>query len=395
MVIGRTSADPVLTPLRVLFVLANPVDLTPFDEARVWREVAEALEPLEARASMVIERLADPTENALKRSLEQGRWHALHLVVHAHERRAARYGTIALQSADGHARNVTAGYLAKLVAGSPSVRLVVLQACRGAGGCFDTVAKALLEQGVAVVALAPELNGARLRIFVSTLYAAVLAGLGADDLSRDLQTALAGDDAEAGAVRLASRDAKEPIVAAREPELMMMAPAAEAGLPGPVIAPPKEPKAREHGWQLELQRKRASGEFDVFLCHNSADKPAVKRIAQQLRAAGVLPWLDAWELPPGQPWQPLLERQIGSIRSAAVFVGAAGMGPWQEQEMYGFLREFVARKAPVIPVLLPGAPSAPGLPIFLRAMRWVDFRSDDPNPLELLIWGITGKRPSD
>ena len=35
----------------------------------------------------------------------------------------------------------------------------------------------------------------------------------------------------------------------------------------------------------------ASGVFDVFLCHNSGDKLAVKRIGQQLKEAGLLPWL--------------------------------------------------------------------------------------------------------
>jgi hypothetical protein len=145
--------------------------------------------------------------------------------------------------------------------------------------------------------------------------------------------------------------------------------------------------------QIECERKRAAGQFDVFLCHNWADKPAVKRIARQLQDAGVLPWLDEWELPPGQPWQPLLEEQLEHIKSAAVFVGAAGVGPWQEQEIHGFLREFVSRTCPVIPVLLPDAPQAPELPRFLRAMTWVDFRTNDPDPMKRLVWGITGRRP--
>jgi len=144
-----------------------------------------------------------------------------------------------------------------------------------------------------------------------------------------------------------------------------------------------------------LEEKRAEGRFDVFLCHNSADKSAVRVIARSLRSRGILPWLDEWELPPGQPWQPLLEKQIGQIRSAAVFVGLAGVGPWQEQEIYGFLREFVARRSAVIPVLLDNAPSTPDLPIFLRAMTYVDFRLREPDPMVRLEWGITGVRPDD
>ena len=126
-----------------------------------------------------------------------------------------------------------------------------------------------------------------------------------------------------------------------------------------------------------------------------SDKPAVKRIAERLKEKGIRPWLDVWALPPGQPWQPLLEEQIEHIRAAAVFIGSAGIASWQENEMRGFIEEFRKRQAPVIPVLLPDSPPNPHLPLFLRQMTWVDFRSQDPDPLNLLIWGITGKRPKD
>ncbi len=133
--------------------------------------------------------------------------------------------------------------------------------------------------------------------------------------------------------------------------------------------------------------------FDVFLCHNSQDKPEVKEIALQLKQQGLKPWLDVWELRPGLPWQKRLEEQIEQIKTAAVFVGSSGFGPWQEQEMRAFLNEFVNRGCPVIPVLLETAPEELNLPIFLKGMTWVDFRHSEPNPMEQLIWGITGIKP--
>ncbi len=133
-------------------------------------------------------------------------------------------------------------------------------------------------------------------------------------------------------------------------------------------------------------------EFDVFLCHNSKDKPAVKEIAELLKSRGLRPWLDEWELRPGLPWQRALEEQIETIGSAAVFVGGSGQGPWQRLESEAFLREFVDRDCPVIPVILPTCRKRPKLPVFLRGMMWVDFRRDEPDPLEQLIWGITGDR---
>lgn len=134
-------------------------------------------------------------------------------------------------------------------------------------------------------------------------------------------------------------------------------------------------------------------QFDVFLCHNSEDKPQVKEIGEKLQQYDLKPWLDIWELPPGRSWQRLLEKQIEQISSAAVFVGENGFGPWQEQEIYAFLSEFVRRDCPVIPVLLPNAPTKPELPVFLRGLTWVDFRISDPDPMYQLRWGITGKKP--
>jgi WD40 repeat protein len=142
----------------------------------------------------------------------------------------------------------------------------------------------------------------------------------------------------------------------------------------------------------QVEGKIATNDFDVFLCHKGEDKPAVKEIGQKLKERGILPWLDEWELRPGMPWQILLERQIKHIKSVAVFVGKNGRGPWQDMELYAFLRQFVRRECPVIPVILAEGEKNPDVPTFLEGMTWVDFRVQDPDPMERLVWGITGKR---
>jgi hypothetical protein len=141
-----------------------------------------------------------------------------------------------------------------------------------------------------------------------------------------------------------------------------------------------------------LKDKIASGDYDVFLCHNSQDKPAVKAIDKRLKERGILPWLDERDLRPGLPWQKALEEQIENIKAAAVFIGPDGVGPWQEREQDTFLRQFVKRGCPVIPVILQDCKKTPKLPAFLEGMTWVDFRKKDPDPLDQLIWGITGER---
>jgi hypothetical protein len=145
-------------------------------------------------------------------------------------------------------------------------------------------------------------------------------------------------------------------------------------------------------YAASLQGKIVKKDFDVFLCHNSDDKPAIKLIGDQLKDFGILPWLDEWELRPGLPWQRSLEEQIKNIKAAAVFIGKKNTGPWQDTELDAFLREFVRRNCPVIPVLLADCGQQPALPVFLQSMTWVDFRQPDPDPMSQLIWGITGLR---
>ena len=43
--------------------------------------------------------------------------------------------------------------------------------------------------------------------------------------------------------------------------------------------------------------------FDVFLCHNSEDKPAVREIFQKLADKNVKSWLDERGIRPGTSWR--------------------------------------------------------------------------------------------
>ncbi len=143
---------------------------------------------------------------------------------------------------------------------------------------------------------------------------------------------------------------------------------------------------------LVLKGKIKAEDFDVFLCHNSDDKEAVKEIGEKLKTFGILPWLDEWELRPGFSWQDALERQIKRGKSVAVLVGKSGIGPWQDKEVKAFLRKSVKQECPVIPVILKGCDKEFEIPVLLEEMQWVDFRKDEPDPMKQLRWGITGER---
>jgi TIR domain len=59
--------------------------------------------------------------------------------------------------------------------------------------------------------------------------------------------------------------------------------------------------------------------FDVFLCHNSQDKPAVREIEQKLTEENCKPWLDEADISGGSFWQQAIGRQVESQGVAQEF----------------------------------------------------------------------------
>jgi len=143
--------------------------------------------------------------------------------------------------------------------------------------------------------------------------------------------------------------------------------------------------------------------YDVFLNHNSQDKPAVEALARRLVKEGIQPWLDTWNLIPGEPWQEAIEGALDSCATCAVCLGPSGTGPWQNEEMRAAIQRRVderragERPFRVIPVLLPGAERGERsrLPAFLVAATWVEFRRtlDEEDAFHRLVCGIQGVEP--
>ncbi len=139
--------------------------------------------------------------------------------------------------------------------------------------------------------------------------------------------------------------------------------------------------------------------YDVFLSHNGTDKALVEELARRLEdEAGLKSFLDKWHLVPGEPWQEALEEALEQSATCAVFLGATGLGPWENEELRAALDKRVRNNSfRVIPVLLPGAnPKDPAtLPRFLRRLTWIDFRSglDDAEAFRYLLAGIRGQAP--
>jgi len=139
-----------------------------------------------------------------------------------------------------------------------------------------------------------------------------------------------------------------------------------------------------------LRGKEDVAEYDVFISYNWRDKDTVRSIAWQLRNRGLRPWMDERQLRPGFPWQPELDEIIARVPAAAVVIGAQ-RGPWQTREIHAFIQQSVTRGCAIVPVLLPDANTA-DLPVFLQGLTWVNLAEPEPDPIDQLVWGITGQQ---
>jgi small GTP-binding protein len=149
---------------------------------------------------------------------------------------------------------------------------------------------------------------------------------------------------------------------------------------------------------LVIKAKEAQGKFDVFLSHNSKDKAAVEKIARRLLSVGIRPWLDKWNLAPGDTVSDALEQAIKTIPCAALCFGPADIGRWHIMEIRAYVEKWASGNARMIPVILPDVKEAPELPLFVRQTLWVDMRDwekDESDAFYRLVCGILARAPGD
>ncbi len=131
-----------------------------------------------------------------------------------------------------------------------------------------------------------------------------------------------------------------------------------------------------------------SPKFDVFLAHNSKDKPQVRAIAEELRKRGLKPWLDEEQMLGGDTALEEIQKGISLSKSVAFFIGLDGSGNWQGNlELPITVNLVLYSGLRLIPVLLPGVQEIPKAPqyFFLSTKIWISFESiDDAKALNRL-----------
>src|SRR5215210_698819 len=139
--------------------------------------------------------------------------------------------------------------------------------------------------------------------------------------------------------------------------------------------------------------------YDVFLSHNSKDKPVVEQLAERLlEDYGIRCWVDKWALRASDDWERELQRVLNSCEACAVLLGERGWGVYHLKEARAALeRQNQDPAFRVIPVPLPKA-SERDMEVlgdfFQRAQR-VNFADGigDEEAYQSLVAAIRGKPP--
>jgi hypothetical protein len=131
--------------------------------------------------------------------------------------------------------------------------------------------------------------------------------------------------------------------------------------------------------------------FDIFISHNSIDKPWAIKLKGALESQGLRVWLDKDQIRPGDLFVHALEEGIEACKCVAIVVSPESMeSGWVYEEYSRALVLANTRKQQVrlIPLILRTAK----LPGFLSSRNWVDFRDEVgfAESVKKLAWGITG-----
>lgn len=110
----------------------------------------------------------------------------------------------------------------------------------------------------------------------------------------------------------------------------------------------------------------------VFLSHNSADKPFVRRLATDLKQSGADIWLDEWEIQVGDS---LIQRIADGIDGSAFLVAVisenSAQAPWVVEELSLAMTDQIGGSGiKVLPVRIDDS----RMPHFLRSRLYADFR---------------------
>ncbi len=160
---GYIAPLEVTPPLRVLVMISSPEDVPALDTEEEWRKLKEAVQDLEARGLLVLERLERATLGALQHALRRKDYHVFHFIGHGGFDEINEDGILLLEDDYRRSRKVSGQDLGVILHDEKTLRLAVLNSCEGGrtsrSDPFVGVGQSLLQQGIpAVIAMQFEIS---------------------------------------------------------------------------------------------------------------------------------------------------------------------------------------------------------------------------------------------
>jgi tetratricopeptide (TPR) repeat protein len=194
----RIKPLPVKPPVRVLVMIASPKDKPPLDVEGEWSKLTAALAGLTKQGLVEVDRLAEPTFEALQKKLRRKTFHIFHFVGHGEFDEECREGMLLFEDEDRQGAPVTAQALGMLLHDETALRLAILNACEGArassGDPFAGTAQTLLQQGIpAVIAMQSEITDEAAQTLARTFYESVADGYPVDAALTEARKSIYGE----------------------------------------------------------------------------------------------------------------------------------------------------------------------------------------------------------
>lgn len=113
----------------------------------------------------------------------------------------------------------------------------------------------------------------------------------------------------------------------------------------------------------------------IFLSHNSADKPFVRKLANDLRRNGHYAWVDEAEINIGDSLIEKIEAGIDTMEYLGVVISSNSIdSEWVKREVrIALTQEIFGKRVKVLPLLLEKV----DMPTFLIDKKYADFTSED------------------
>ncbi len=118
--------------------------------------------------------------------------------------------------------------------------------------------------------------------------------------------------------------------------------------------------------------------IQVFLCHASDDKPAVRNLYRQLKGDGIRPWLDELDILPGKKWDLEIRKAVRASQAILICLSnrSVSKSGYVQKEIKIAL-DIADEKPDDVIFLIPVRLEECAVPDRLGAFQWVNLYSDD------------------